>query len=57
MENFQKENWGICDSSGDVHRAVAMADAYYGDDSGLLQLFRKRRKPVMLQDYELGDGQ
>ncbi len=55
VEEFQNENWGICDTSGDMHRAVAMADAYYGDVSGLLQLFRKTRKAVMLQDYELGD--
>ena len=54
-EEFKKNNLGIYDDSGDMQRAVAMADAYYGDESDLLQLFVEKDKAVMVQDYELGD--
>ena len=53
IEQYKKEDWGILDDSGDMQRAVVAADAYYGDESGLLQLFRKTGKYVMIQDYEV----
>lgn len=53
IEQYKKEGWGILDDSGDMQRAVVAADAYYGDESGLLQLFRETGKYVMIQDYEI----
>jgi hypothetical protein len=55
IEEFQKENVGIFDDSGDMQRVVTMADAYFGDESDLLQLFKETGKPIMLQDYEIGE--
>lgn len=53
MGEFRRENWGIYDDTGDMQRAVAMADAYYGDESELLQLFLEKGKYAMIQDYEI----
>ncbi len=52
-EEFLRENIGIYDDSGDMQRAVAMADAYYGDESELLQLFKEAEGVAMVQDYEI----
>ncbi len=46
------EGWGIYDDTADMDRAVALSDAYYGDGSSVVQLYRKIRKPIMLQDVE-----
>ena len=53
IEEFQKEDIGIFDDTGNMQRAVAMADAYFGDESDLLQLFKETGKAVMIQDYEI----
>ena len=33
-----------------LHRSIAISDAYYGDRSSLVELFRRLDKPVMIQD-------
>ncbi len=53
LEEFQQGNFGIYDDTADMRRAVAVADAYYGDESELSQLFRKTGKDLMIQDYEI----
>lgn len=53
IEEFQKDNVGIFDDSGNMQRAVAMSDAYFGDESDLLRLFKETGKAVMLQNYEI----
>ena len=52
LEEYKKENWGILDVSGDRQRAVAMSDAYYGDEGELLRLFKSTGRSVTLQEYE-----
>lgn len=49
-EAFQRENWGIYDDSPDLNRAIALCDAYYGDQSSLVSLCRSVGKPVMIQN-------
>lgn len=49
-DKYLAEGWGIYDDSADLDRAIAMSDAYYGDRSSVVQLYRKTRKPVMIQD-------
>ena len=56
VEQYQKEGWGIYDDSSDVDRAVILCDAYYGDQSSVVQLVRKKDKPVMIQDVELSES-
>ncbi len=60
VEVYKKENWGIYDDTADMDRAIVLSDAYYGDNSSVLHLYKLRRKPVFLQNPsiidELADG-
>lgn len=48
-KKYEEEDWGILDTSADLHRAIAVSDAYYGDWSSVIQLYRKTGKPVLTQ--------
>lgn len=48
LNTYKEEDWGICDESSDVHRAIAYADAYYGDESSLVYMFCATGKPFTL---------
>lgn len=50
---FLEENWGIYDDTADLDRAVSISDAFYGDDSSVVHLFRKVQKPTMVQKVNL----
>lgn len=50
VNQYRKEGWGIFDDGVDLQWAIAETDAYYGDRSSVVQLFREARKPVMIQD-------
>ena len=52
-KEFLEGNIGIYDDSGDLQRAIFMADAYFGDDGEVLNLFKETGKPIMIQDYEI----
>lgn len=45
--------WGIYDDSADLDRALIISDAYYGDQSSLVQLYRKTGKPIMIQNINI----
>lgn len=47
-QKYEEEEWGILDTSADLHRAIAISDAYYGDWSSVIQLYRKTGKPVLI---------
>lgn len=49
---YQRENIGIYDDTPKLHEAIVAADAYYGDMSSVVKLFRAVGKPVMLQRAE-----
>lgn len=49
-KKYEEEEWGILDTSADLHRAIAISDAYYGDWSSVIQLYRKTGKPVLTQN-------
>lgn len=51
-DKYIEENWGIYDDTSDMDRAVILSDAYYGDESSVLQLYKKTEKPHMIQDVE-----
>lgn len=53
VQKYQQERIGIYDDSKDLHRAVKLADAYYGDTSSITELFRQQGKPVMIMNYEV----
>lgn len=53
VEDYKKENWGIYDDTSDLNRAIAISDAYYGDVSSLVELYRLTGKPIMIQDINI----
>lgn len=52
-ERYQTEGWGIYDDTADIDRAIILSDAYYGDASSVVHLYKKTGKPVMMQRVEL----
>lgn len=53
VKQYKQEGWGIYDDTPDPHRAIAVSDAYYGDWSSLVELYRMTGKPIMIQDVEV----
>ena len=57
LQEYQEAGWGIYDDTADMDRAIAISDAYYGDASSVLQLYKKTGKPIMTQNVDvLSDG-
>ena len=52
-KEYIKEGWGIYDDSPDLHRAIAWSDAYYGDVSSVLYLYKITGKPIMIQNFDV----
>jgi hypothetical protein len=53
VADYKKEGWGIYDDTPNLHRAIAWSDAYYGDASSLVQMFKVAGKPVLLGEHRL----
>ena len=53
VEEYKQQSWGIYDASGDISRAIAMCDAYYGDECLVSEWVQKTGKYIMYQDYEI----
>ena len=53
VRTYREEDWGIYDDSPDMNRAIAVSDAYYGDQSSLVALYRKTGKPIMIQNADV----
>ena len=49
-KQYIEEGWGIYDDSSDLHRAICWSDAYYGDMSSVVRLYRVTGKPVIIQN-------
>ncbi len=49
-DRYIEEGWGIYDDSADLDRAVVVSDAYYGDGSSVVHLYRKTEKPILIQE-------
>lgn len=52
LDDYQKAGWGIYDDTADLNRAITLSDAYYGDNSSVVQLCQEAGMPVMIQDAE-----
>ncbi len=50
VEKYLADDIGIYDNSADLYRAIAVADAYYGDGSSVVQLCQSVKMPVMIQN-------
>ncbi|MBB6677400.1 hypothetical protein [Cohnella lubricantis] len=53
VEQYKCERIGIYDDTADLHRAIAISDAYYGDWGSLVALYSCTGKPVMIQDLSV----
>lgn len=54
-DRYIDEGWGIYDDSADLDRAVVLSDAYYGDYSSVVQLYRKTDKKILIQNVNTLD--
>ena len=45
--------YGIFDDTADVHRAIALSDAYYGDKGSVAVLYKETGKPCMIQNVKV----
>lgn len=52
-ESVRNDNWTICGLQEDPEKEVSFCDAYYGDWSSAVELFRQMGKPVMIQNPEI----
>lgn len=50
VEEYKCSGFGIYDDTADVHRAIALSSAYYGDESSLVPMCGSAGKPIMIQD-------
>lgn len=56
-ERFVREDIGILDESADLHRAIDISDAYYGDASSVVTLYEKTGKPILMaMDDVIGES-
>ena len=53
VSEYKQQVLGIYDDTPDVHRAIAVSDAYYGDQSSLVVLYQQTGKPIMIQNKNI----
>lgn len=53
VKNYKKEDFGIYYDGPDMDKAMILSDAYYGDSSSLITLYKKLGKPVMVQNINV----
>jgi CDP-glycerol glycerophosphotransferase (TagB/SpsB family) len=53
LNQYIAGGWGIYDDTSDLERAILISDAYYGDSSSVVQLYRTTNKPVMIQNVDV----
>lgn len=51
-EEYIQAGWGIYDDSPELERAIAWTDAYYGDMSSVVWLYRATGKRILIQGVE-----
>ena len=49
VKDFIENSKGIYDDTSDLSRAIAISDMYYGDNSSVVELYKKTKKPVLVQ--------
>lgn len=52
-DQYLSEGWGIYDDTSDVDRAVILSDAYYGDPSSVVEMYKLTGKPIMIQNVSV----
>ncbi len=52
-DRYRTAGFGILDETPNLHRAIWLSDAYYGDWSSVLELYKKTGKPVIKQSCDI----
>lgn len=50
VRDYKAKAFGIYDDTADMHRAIALSDAYYGDGGSVAVLYKETGKPCMIQN-------
>lgn len=53
VSEYRRQGWGIYDDTVDLHRAIAISDAMYGEFSSVGVLYSVTGKPVLAANYKL----
>lgn len=53
IQGYKMEKWGIYDDTPELHRSIAISDAYYGDWSSVVALYRITGKPIMIENLNV----
>ena len=53
VDAYKTEDWGIYDDTAELERAIAVSDAYYGDQSSVVWMYKETGKPIMIQNCEV----
>lgn len=53
VNDYVTGEWGIYDVGADLQCAIDFSDAYYGDNSSIVELFSCREKPIMIQNVNV----
>ncbi len=53
---YRRKGFGIYDDTTDLHRALCLCSAYYGDSSSLEALFGVTGKPIVIQNPNIMDA-
>lgn len=53
VDYYKNRNIGILDDSSDLHRAITLSDAYYGDWSSVVDLYKVTGKPILIQNIDV----
>lgn len=53
VQEYKAAGFGIYDDSANMDRAIAVSDAYYGDWSSIVWLYKQTGKSIMIQNVEV----
>lgn len=53
LVEYNNKAFGIYDDTADIHRAIALSDAYYGDKGSVAVLYKETGKPCMIQNVKV----
>ncbi len=53
---YQEGDYGIYDTDPDFTRAVVLSDGFYGDEGGMVSIYKATGKPIMIEDLKIKSG-
>ncbi len=53
IDEYRSSDLGILDGSNDPALSISIADAYYGDNGSVMELFKATGKPIMIENCDI----